>query len=196
MQITLTILADSPDELRDALTAVIVGLPAKVASAPMTDYAVTATPAPAVPDVKDIAAKPSTRKTAKSKSDAEPIAETKTIPAQQRAAEEAALKAVAAPAVAASVMTDAQAKSAALDILRECFALETTEGGAEGAKLVKKLMAEMGVDKFVKVPEAQGNTLYTKALAVKQVLTGSAEEPQDAAQDPEPEPEDTVELAF
>jgi hypothetical protein len=205
VQINLTINADTPEEFRLALEAVIAGLPVKVANAPVTDYTVTAIPVPvrdptnpfaptetfespcppadeAVAEVK--AAAPKTRK---SKKDAEPIVEAK----------------VETPAPASvGNLPDAVAKSSALDILRECFAMETTEGGAEGAKLVKALMAEMGVDKFVKVPEAQGNALLAKATAVKAKLTGTTETPAPVSQEdegePEPEAEEAgeVELAF
>jgi hypothetical protein len=194
VQINLTITADTPEELRSALEAIIAGLPVPAHAAYFVP-AITLQTDPARlqqmamtlqvnandANAKAAAAKPaSTRKTNKPKADAEPIVEAK----------------VETPAPASvGNLPDAVAKSSALDILRECFAMETTEGGAEGAKLVKALMAEMGVDKFVKVPEAQGNALLAKATAVKAKLTGTTETPAPVPQEDEGEPEPEAEEA-
>jgi hypothetical protein len=160
VQITLNIIADTFDELHDAL-AEIARKVGKGSDVP-TPYTITAAPMPLSPGVGvSLEDKPAKAPRAKK------------------------VEAAPAPAPAPLVpgVSQKDAKAQALDILRECFALEKAPGDALGTKKVKALMAEMGVDKFVKVPDERGSELLQRALEIKSSLTGSASAEIDTSQD-------------
>jgi hypothetical protein len=162
VQITLNIIADTFDELHDAL-AEIARKVGKGSDVP-TPYTITAAPMPLSPGVGV-------------------SLEDKPAKAPRAKKVEAAPAPAPAPAPLVPGVSQKDAKAQALDILRECFALEKAPGDALGTKKVKALMAEMGVDKFVKVPDERGSELLQRALEIKSSLTGSASAEIDTSQD-------------
>ncbi len=186
MRFNISIYADSSEELKEALLAAAAALPASIAGFPAkAGFTISVTPdafsgapalgqaqaqAPATPTAKPAGAT-TTRKAAPPKETA-PAAEVKTEPKADPVA----------VATTAKALTPKEAKEAALDILRDCFAIEKTPGDGYGAKAVKALQADLGVDKFIKVPDERGQELLDKAQKLKAELTGSAT--QDASEDP------------
>lgn len=68
------------------------------------------------------------------------------------------------PEEAPKTLTPEQAKMAALEVLREVYALPG------GPKAVKAVQTEFNVTKFVEVPDGQGPRLHARALDVKASL--------------------------
>lgn len=72
------------------------------------------------------------------------------------------------PEEAPKTLTPEQAKMAALEVLREVYALPG------GPKAVKAVQTEFNVTKFVEVPDGQGPRLHARALEVKAGLAKEA----------------------
>jgi hypothetical protein len=171
MRFNLTIYADSAAELKAALKSITDNLPVPIFedagvstfsieafSSKKKDADAPAQNAPATDAaIRDAAvrdeAKPATRGSRKAKATTEgDAAETKAPEPEPETPTTIAPK---------------EAKDQALDILRECFELEHKPGDAAGAKAVKALQNEMGVTKFVQVPDERGVELLDKAKKLR-----------------------------
>ena len=69
------------------------------------------------------------------------------------------------------------AKALAVDILRACFEIEVAEGTCYWASQVGKLRQEMGVDKFINVPDDRAGELLDRALNLLAELADHYREP-------------------
>jgi hypothetical protein len=81
------------------------------------------------------------------------------------------------PSVSISYVEDMQpeeidAKALALDILRVCFNIEVAEGTRFDASQVRDIRNEMGVEKFILVPDERAGELLDRSLSLLAELAG------------------------
>jgi hypothetical protein len=74
------------------------------------------------------------------------------------------------------------AKALAIDVLRVCFDIELAEGAIWSASGVRELLKEMGVERFILVPDERDRELLERALGILAEL--AAHYPEDAARNP------------